>query len=119
MKDIAAGEELHHSYVDCALPKFQRIEKLREIYGFECSCSRCTGNLKISSSVTEIDSSNILILLNELFEESNANIQEELSLNCNYEVNNLVENDDISFPPSAQHSKIDDLLIETITSRVI
>ncbi|CAE8636237.1 unnamed protein product [Polarella glacialis] len=41
LQPVAAGHELTHSYVDLALPSWQRREQLREVYGFDCSCAGC------------------------------------------------------------------------------
>jgi hypothetical protein len=41
IRDVSLGEELSHSYVDCALPKHRRIEHLNRIYGFRCDCFSC------------------------------------------------------------------------------
>jgi len=41
IREIEPGDELTHSYTDCALPTHQRQSKLQEIYKFTCSCSQC------------------------------------------------------------------------------
>lgn len=43
MEDIPAGRELCHSYVDIAMPAWQRQASLQESYGFECGCTLCAG----------------------------------------------------------------------------
>ncbi len=42
VRDINAGEELTHSYIDCSLPRVMRQDRLLDIYGFSCSCPLCT-----------------------------------------------------------------------------
>ena len=39
--DIAAGEELLHSYVEIATPYSERSRNLTDAYGFECRCKLC------------------------------------------------------------------------------
>lgn len=41
MEDVAEGVELTHSYVDLALPAWDRQQHLREVYGFDCACPNC------------------------------------------------------------------------------
>lgn len=38
---VPAGTELCHSYVEIAAPRCDRRARLREVYGFECSCVSC------------------------------------------------------------------------------
>ncbi|EOD27982.1 hypothetical protein EMIHUDRAFT_235309 [Emiliania huxleyi CCMP1516] len=40
LREVAAGEEIVHSYVDCRLSKRVRAEGLA-IYGIRCQCARC------------------------------------------------------------------------------
>ena len=40
-KDICAGEELCHSYVDLSLPTEVRRSRLKGTHGFVCKCTRC------------------------------------------------------------------------------
>ena len=42
LREVAAGEEIVHSYVDCRLSKRVRAEGLA-IYGIRCQCARCVG----------------------------------------------------------------------------
>ncbi|TYZ69300.1 hypothetical protein PybrP1_011637 [[Pythium] brassicae (nom. inval.)] len=42
MRAIAAGEELTHSYVDIALPRRDRQQRLEQQYHFQCKCVRCS-----------------------------------------------------------------------------
>jgi len=44
MEIIAGGDELTHSYVDLALPTWERQSQLREGYGFDCACNLCAGD---------------------------------------------------------------------------
>lgn len=41
MEDLAEGAELTHSYVEMALPTWERQAQLQETYGFECRCTAC------------------------------------------------------------------------------
>lgn len=41
MERIPKGAELCHSYVDLALPAWERRDTLREVYGFSCACAGC------------------------------------------------------------------------------
>jgi len=41
-RDILAGEELCHSYVDLALTTPERQTRLFDTHGFKCECERCT-----------------------------------------------------------------------------
>eukprot|EP00698_Gefionella_okellyi_P022253 TRINITY_DN7352_c0_g1_i1.p1 TRINITY_DN7352_c0_g1~~TRINITY_DN7352_c0_g1_i1.p1 ORF type:complete len:390 (-),score=78.48 TRINITY_DN7352_c0_g1_i1:9-1178(-) len=41
LQDIRATDEVTCSYVDCFLPKQQRLRILHEQYLFRCSCARC------------------------------------------------------------------------------
>ncbi len=41
VRAVGAGEELTHSYVDLALPRAQRGEYLKGVYGFACACAAC------------------------------------------------------------------------------
>jgi len=41
-RDILAGEELCHSYVDLALTTPERQTRLFDTHGFKCECKRCT-----------------------------------------------------------------------------
>ena len=50
MRDIQPGDELTHSYVDCALPTNQRRNKLQNVYKFNCTCALCLPKLYISNS---------------------------------------------------------------------
>ncbi|CAJ1430325.1 unnamed protein product [Effrenium voratum] len=45
MENVAAGEELAHSYVDLGLPRWQRQQQLEQAYGFQCRCVACSGPL--------------------------------------------------------------------------
>jgi hypothetical protein len=42
LSDILAGEELVHSYVDCAEKRSVRQAKLKDVYGFNCECIKCS-----------------------------------------------------------------------------
>lgn len=48
LRNIEAGEELWHSYVD--LVSATRQEQLQQLHGFTCQCTRCCGKIKISVS---------------------------------------------------------------------
>lgn len=41
VRDISAGEELSISYIDAAMPRRERLERLRR-YGFDCACAQCS-----------------------------------------------------------------------------
>ena len=41
-RDISAGEELTHSYVELVSPAHTRRISLRDTYGFECRCEKCS-----------------------------------------------------------------------------
>jgi hypothetical protein len=41
LRDIAAGEQLLLSYIDCSLGFAARRERLTAGFGFHCACSRC------------------------------------------------------------------------------
>ena len=43
--DVTAGAELTHCYVDLCAPTVERAERLRQQYGFSCTCRRCAGGL--------------------------------------------------------------------------
>ncbi|KAK4182615.1 hypothetical protein QBC35DRAFT_546637 [Podospora australis] len=42
VREVIPGEELSISYVDPKDPKTKRQERIKEAWGFECSCSLCT-----------------------------------------------------------------------------
>lgn len=46
LKDIPAGSQLCHSYVDPAAHVLDRQTRLRQGYGFDCSCSKCEAELE-------------------------------------------------------------------------
>ena len=46
-RDIKAGDELTHSYVDLALPTPERQSRLLQTHGFECRCKRCLDECSI------------------------------------------------------------------------
>ena len=48
--DVAAGAELTHCYIDLCAPTVERAERLRQQYGFLCTCRRCAGGLWLSAS---------------------------------------------------------------------
>ena len=41
VKDLAVGDELFISYVDCNLPYSERRRILQNHYEFDCKCGRC------------------------------------------------------------------------------
>jgi hypothetical protein len=43
-KDICAGDELCHSYMDLTLPTEVRRSRLQEIHRFGCECTRCAAS---------------------------------------------------------------------------
>ena len=45
LRDVAAGEELTHTYCDPMTPVTDRRRKLWETYCFHCDCRKCTLNL--------------------------------------------------------------------------
>ncbi|KAG7399089.1 SET and MYND domain-containing protein 3 [Phytophthora boehmeriae] len=51
MKPIKAGEEVTQTYVDIALPRRERQQRLQRKYHFHCSCSRCSQSLQDPESV--------------------------------------------------------------------
>jgi len=53
VRDITAGEELTHSYVDLAEPTAGRQDKLSSVYGFSCMCDRCNGSVMRISKFPE------------------------------------------------------------------
>lgn len=42
VRDIDKGEEICGSYIDITLPTNKRKKHLKEQYGFDCSCKRCS-----------------------------------------------------------------------------
>ena len=40
--DIEKGTEITHSYVDCTLISGERKQRLKDYYGFDCTCERCS-----------------------------------------------------------------------------
>ncbi|KAE9019457.1 hypothetical protein PR003_g8070 [Phytophthora rubi] len=42
MRPIKAGEEITQTYVDVALPRRERHERLQRKYHFNCACTRCS-----------------------------------------------------------------------------
>ncbi|KAJ7572618.1 hypothetical protein C8J56DRAFT_790580 [Mycena floridula] len=42
VRPISDGQEVTIQYIDSTLPRDQRREKLRALYGFDCRCSHCT-----------------------------------------------------------------------------
>lgn len=55
LRAVDAGDELTHCYVDLCLSTRQRRVTLRERYGFECTCPRCTDGLTTADG-TDVDS---------------------------------------------------------------
>ncbi|EGZ09981.1 hypothetical protein PHYSODRAFT_523060 [Phytophthora sojae] len=51
MRPIKAGEEITQTYVDVALPRRERHERLQRKYHFNCACSRCSVPLQESGSL--------------------------------------------------------------------
>jgi len=41
LRDIAPGEELCFAYVDPAMPLHRRRQRLKQNYGFHCTCPKC------------------------------------------------------------------------------
>jgi hypothetical protein len=41
VREVSAGEELCHAYVDASSPPGERAKELRARYGFTCACPRC------------------------------------------------------------------------------
>lgn len=52
LRDISVGEELVHSYVDACHPPYVRAQSLKNRYGFECACARCTNPYEIDLECT-------------------------------------------------------------------
>ncbi|KAI5861755.1 hypothetical protein GGS23DRAFT_611342 [Durotheca rogersii] len=46
-RDIAEGEEIEISYIECAWPRPQRQQALRSRYFFDCACRRCADDLDV------------------------------------------------------------------------
>jgi hypothetical protein len=44
LRDIQQGEEIFISYIDQSLPKDERQRMLTDLYGFACTCARCSSN---------------------------------------------------------------------------
>lgn len=42
LRTIAVDEEIVHAYIERGLPAVARAKRLREEYGFDCKCSRCS-----------------------------------------------------------------------------
>ena len=51
LREVAAGEELTHSYVNLCCATSTRREKLRVGYGFECVCERCTAYPQLDAAM--------------------------------------------------------------------
>lgn len=49
VRDVAAGEELTHSYVDLCTTTPERRAQLQATHGFLCTCSRCSEGLVFGS----------------------------------------------------------------------
>lgn len=52
LRDISAGEELVHSYVDACHPPHVRAQSLKTRYGFDCACARCAIPYEIDRECT-------------------------------------------------------------------
>ena len=52
-RDIRAGEELTHPYVDIAWLTSARNEHLERFYGFRCTCRYCTGKHALRKSLED------------------------------------------------------------------
>lgn len=46
MEDVEMGAELTHSYVDMALPTWERQAQLVDVYGFDCKCVSCSSGAR-------------------------------------------------------------------------
>ena len=55
LKDIAAGEELCHSFADLLAPTATRRASLEAQYGFVCDCRRCTDGLTTAADLGTLD----------------------------------------------------------------
>ena len=51
IEQVAAGEELFHSYCDVTSPTAVRRKHLKEVYGFDCDCPRCTGAVGVADEL--------------------------------------------------------------------
>ena len=47
LRDVAAGEEICHNFVEIANPTHVRRQQLSDVYHFECDCDRCTNGLTL------------------------------------------------------------------------
>lgn len=51
MKPIESGEEITQTYIDVALPRRERHQRLQQKYHFTCRCPRCSQQLHDSQSL--------------------------------------------------------------------
>ena len=49
LRDVAAGDEITHAYIDIACPAAQRRQQLAERYYFRCECAHCASPLAIDA----------------------------------------------------------------------
>ena len=83
-RDIAAGEELFNSYIDCAQPRAARQAVLQSQFQFACDCDACVSQSEESdtrrSRIRDLDDLVVALVRGDKYREAVERVQERMRL---------------------------------------